>query len=285
MVSGGRRGEVGRFHFVAIDTHVARAYDGLSEARVAVLHFIVVLHGLIAGLVGEAGSVGHEVAVYDFLVHAGTSVGLCHGVVISLVLHTFCVVVVTSQYNFLLYGVHRGKKVSIGFVSRRVDAVRALIDKPFGDGGAFFEECLVSCDSMVFTECSFEQTDSRFEGHSRPFGHAVQFGVVVTVVDRIVDVGHDRVHDELAGVARLFQVGVVRFQRFVIPGYIAKSFYFLEVEIGSEKTCDTIVVLPSYFVVTAMGVFQIEIDFTQVFPVPAPSFGGDCAGEPDRSFG
>ena len=71
LVSGGRRGEVGRFHFVAIDTHVARAYDGLSEARVAVLHFIVVLHGLIAGLVGEAGSVGHEVAVYDFLFMPG----------------------------------------------------------------------------------------------------------------------------------------------------------------------------------------------------------------------
>ena len=96
MVSGGRSSEVGGRYGVTVDTHVARAYDGLGEAGVAILHFVVVLHGFITGLVGEAVTVGHEVAVYDFLVHAGTSVGGGQCICVCLVHNILRPVVVTS---------------------------------------------------------------------------------------------------------------------------------------------------------------------------------------------
>ena len=185
----------------------------------------------------------------------------------------------------MLNGIHRGEEVAVGLVARLIDAVRTLVDELFRYRGTLVEESLVVGDTVVFAVGAFEEADSRLQGHGRPLGDQVEILIVGDILDGIVDVVQDRVHNQLTGVTRLFQVGVGRREGPVVPGYIAESFHLLEVEVGPEETGNTVVVLAGRLAVAAVRVLQVEVDVTQVTPVPTAACGGNGACESYRCDG
>ena len=89
----------------------------------------------------------------------------------------------------------------------------------------------------------------------------------------IVQVIDDMANNHVATVLRIIEVWILRIiEHLVDPGHRTIRHQLIEIETGTEKACDTVVIIADTLAhLLIVVVFQEEVDVTQVTPTPAGS--------------
>ena len=130
---------------------------------------------------------------------------------------------------------------------------------------------------MVFAERAFEETETRFQGQSRPFRDTVEVVFGGQVADGEIDVLDHALHDVFSRIARTIEFSIGRADRFRIPRHVAEPLDLFEIEIGAEETGQRVVVVTDVKVLAVDRVFEQRVDIAQVGPCPAAARCGDRA--------
>ena len=265
--------------------HVTRGTDALGHTGIAVLGFGNEIHGLPTGLVGETGTVGHQVAGDEFLGGGGATHGT-HGHAVAGTMHgTICLIVVATQDDFV---------GEVGYAVRveqlevaGMKAIAAGLDEFLGNLGALFQipfivmgigreglEEYISC--VILAEGSFEQQETGLQGHGGPFGHLIGALGRRKVRDSEVNVFDHLAHNELAAVAGTVQfVDVGRTNGVFVPRNIAEALYLFKIDIGAEETGQGLELGAHGGIRAMIQIVQKRIHIAQGTPAPATAAGRD----------
>ena len=214
------------------------------------LGFLLESHGLPTGLVGEAGAVLHQVAGHELAGHGRAAHRTDGHRIARAVDCAVGLVVIPGENHFVrqVGGVHRGEQLPVAGVHfAGVQAVAAGLDELQGDLGALVQVPLVvlgigrqggkgGIPRVILAEGAFEQQDTGFQGHGRPFRDLVRALGGGEVRNREVQVLDHLLKDQLAAVAGLVEfLGVRGAQGLVIPRDVAEALDLGEIEVGAEE--------------------------------------------------
>ena len=127
---------------------------------------------------------------------------------------------------------------------------------------------------MVFTPSGLEQADTRFEGGCCPFVDDRGVQCHITLCDMLVSIIQiidNMTNNHIARVLRVIQIGILRIvEHLVDPRHRTIRHQLIKIETGTEKACDTVVVVADALAHLLIGVvLQEEVDVPQITPAPA----------------
>lgn len=163
---------------------------------------------------------------------------------------------------------------------RCVESVAAVGDELFGSlrrqAEVVFPVVLRKVDVVVFAERAFEETETRFQGQSRPFRDTVEVVFGGQVADGEIDVLDHALHDVFSRIARTIELSIGRADRFRIPRHVAEPLDLFEIEIGAEETGQRVVVVTDVEVLAVDRVFEQRVISRRSVHVQPPPDRGSC---------
>ena len=124
---------------------------------------------------------------------------------------------------------------------------------------------------MIFAISTFKETNSRLQSHCCPFGHSIQLSLIGYMCNSIINILQYLFYNKYSGITWFCQIGIIRGHCLLMPGHIPETLYFFKIEISSKKTGNAIIPFPYGRIRTTMGMRQVEIDVTQISPIPSTS--------------